>query len=116
VTAYNFKAQFADAVLLGAKRQTIRAPRKRGHAKVGDQIKLFTGMRTKGCRFLKEVRVSSASAIVIDDAGVTLYGRRLALAERERLAENDGFVDFESLVSFFRETHGLPFEGVLITW
>jgi len=35
VVAYNFQARFADAVASGAKRQTIRLPRKNGHVKVG---------------------------------------------------------------------------------
>ena len=50
MVAYNFQKQFADAVERGEKRQTIRAPRRDGrHAKVGDKLQLYTGMRTKQC-------------------------------------------------------------------
>jgi len=49
--ALNFQARFADAVERGDKTQTIRAPRKRPF-KVGDNLYLYTGMRTKWCRKL----------------------------------------------------------------
>ncbi|MGO4286877.1 ASCH domain-containing protein [Bosea sp. TAB14] len=37
----------------GRKRQTIRAPRRR-HARVGEQLQLYTGMRTKACRLIRD--------------------------------------------------------------
>lgn len=52
MVAYNFQAQFADAVHRGFKRQTIRAPRKHGHVQAGAPVQLYTGMRTRGCRKL----------------------------------------------------------------
>lgn len=53
MVAYNFAAQFAEAVETRKKRQTIRAPRKDNrHAKVGDKLQLYTGMRTTNCRKL----------------------------------------------------------------
>lgn len=49
--AYNFQKQFVPMILDGSKPHTIR--RKRKHpTKVGDVLKLFTGMRTKNCTLI----------------------------------------------------------------
>lgn len=69
MTAYSFKAQFVAPIIIGLgldprirfsrfcspriayapKRQTIRANRKNGHAKLGGGVQLFWGLRTKDC-------------------------------------------------------------------
>jgi hypothetical protein len=46
VVAYSFRQQFRPPILAGTKRQTIRADRKR-HARPGEQLQLYTGMRTR---------------------------------------------------------------------
>ncbi|MEJ0016825.1 MAG: ASCH domain-containing protein [Acetobacteraceae bacterium] len=46
MVAYSFKRDFAAPILAGIKRQTIRADRRR-HARPGEVLQLYTGMRTK---------------------------------------------------------------------
>jgi hypothetical protein len=124
--ALNFAKQFADAVEIGEKRQTVRAPRKdgRAHCKRGDTIKLYTGMRTAGCRLLAEATVTCLARIRIEPTCMYLDGRLLLSSIYDRECEQtdsefavaDGFAGFTEMADWFEETHGLPFEGVLIQW
>lgn len=122
MVAYNFKSQFADDVESGKKRQTIRANGKRPHARPGQELQLYTGMRTKGCRKLKDTicletlpvsinRTLSETRITMVIGGVEIVGYQL-----EDMAHKDGFKNSDDLFTFFEETHGLPFEGTLISW
>jgi hypothetical protein len=126
--AFNFKAQFAAAVENGTKCQTIRAPRKdgRAHAKVGDTLYLYTGMRTKSCRLLRRAICARVATIKICDAymmlnGQVIYSKRITESDDLRIIDNefaqdDGFENFLDMADWFRETHGLPFEGTVIYW
>ena len=124
--ALNFKAQFAEDVESGHKRQTVRAHRKDGrpHAKVGDTIKLYTGMRTKACRLLGEATVTSIKPVRIEATQMYLDGKLMlaGLCSRDdpmtdnEFAEADGFDSFMDMADWFRDVHGLPFEGVVIRW
>lgn len=123
MSAYGFKAQFAAAVTAGTKHQTIRALRKSGrHVLPGEAIQLYTGMRTKDCRKLVDPDpvVISVEPISIqqcvDGVQVFLKEERLGPRELTRLAVADGFAGPLEFLTFFRETHGLPFNGVLIKW
>lgn len=124
--ALNFKAQFAENVEYGHKRQTIRAPRKDGrdHCKVGDNLRLYTGMRTKSCRLLGEARVKRIDRIWMDAVCMKLNGQIVhsSLTSRDdpmtdnEFARADGFDGFIEMADWFRDVHGLPFEGVVIYW
>ena len=48
MVAYSFKARFVPLIREGLKTQTIRAQRSR-HARPGELIQLFSGMRTHLC-------------------------------------------------------------------
>ena len=48
MVAYSFKRRFREPILAGSKQQTIRADRKR-HARRGEALQLYTGMRTTQC-------------------------------------------------------------------
>jgi hypothetical protein len=116
VPALNFKAEFADAVESGRKRQTIRRRRKRP-VRPGDTLHLYTGMRSGQCRKLGEAVCASVQGITIYRRGVVvLDGKDLSAGETFELARADGFANTESFIAFFREHYGLPFEGVLIKW
>lgn len=109
--AYNFKAEFAEAVESGKKRQTIRLRRKRP-TKVGDRLYLYSGMRTKRCRKLREATCRCVKPVDIFRGTIRLGGRFLGLAEQVDFVEMDGF---ESEADFFRffEALGLPVVGTL---
>lgn len=124
--ALNFKAQFADDVATGSKRQTVRAPRKDGrpHARIGDTIKLYTGMRTKSCRLLAEADVTWVEPIRIESTCMYRSGRLVPSSIHHRdceqtdneFAEADGFESFMDMAKWFDDVHGLPFEGTVIQW
>lgn len=121
MVAINFKAQFADAVASGEKRQTIR---KRGKQTPcpGNVLQLYTGQRTRSCRLLKEVICWSVQdlQITIDEVDgivrITLDGEQLPFTEGGAIALADGFDSLASMRDFFKDLYGLPFEGVLIRW
>jgi hypothetical protein len=130
--AYNFQTRFASAVADGRKTQTIRALRKDGRVpKVGQNAYLYTGMRSSACRKLGEGRIIEAKSILIDEDGAFISGvdipicttlandgeyKVLTEGKRDVFAQADGFTDWQEMVGWFRDTHGLPFEGHLIMW
>lgn len=125
--ALNFQKQFVEAIEFGDKRQTIRAPRRDGrpHAKVGDTLRLYTGMRTKACRLIGEATVTRVAPVRIEPTGMFLSGQRLFATIRSRddptptdneFAEADGFEGFTEMATWFASAHGLPFEGNVIQW
>jgi hypothetical protein len=111
--AYNFKTQFAPLVKSGAKRCTIRQPRKRP-TKAGDMLSLYTGMRQKGCTLLLRAKCVRVAAIEIHATALILpVGSALTI---ESLAQRDGFPSPLEFLDFFRNQYGLPFKGELIEW
>ena len=131
MVAYSFKPSFASLILTGEKRQTIREPRGgRGrHARVGDGLQLYTGMRTRACRKLGDATCAEVREVVLDfaqdrvvlddaielETGVELCG----------FAALDGFGDPPSQLSswgymrrWWGHTHSGQdvFRGVLIGW
>ncbi len=116
----NFRKRFAGVVESGEKRQTIRATRSDGkpHAVVGDRLYLYTGMRTKGCRNLGEAICSRTSQVAINEEhAIIVDGTLLRNAgEEDAFARRDGFATAEEMINWFRQVHGLPFEGSLIAW
>lgn len=117
--ALNFRARWADKVESGEKRQTIRAERKdhRAPAWPGAHLFLYTGMRTKSCRKLREATCEEASRLVITESGAVFNeDRRIVGGALERLASDDGFESANEFIEWFQKTHGFPFKGWLIRW
>jgi uncharacterized protein YqfB (UPF0267 family) len=85
VVAYSFQQRFAPPILSGTKQQTIRADRKR-HARPGEEMQLYTGMRTKQCELICRTTCISVVPITIEMLG-------------------EGSVRFEDWV--FRPLHGI---------
>lgn len=50
MVAYNFQSRFAGPIKRGEKSHTIRKNGKRRHARPGEPLQLYTGMRTKSCK------------------------------------------------------------------
>lgn len=133
MVAYSFQKQFAEAILEGRKLQTIRGERKR-HARPGEEMQLYVGMRTRHCRLLARRMCISVHTITIsfagrdcDDGVVVTYGASargidnalLKLPDgKDALARRDGFSSWSQLKAFWRIHHpGIDrFEGVLISW
>lgn len=121
--AYNFMQQFALLVEMGQKRQTIRAQGKRRHACPGECLQLYTGQRTKACRKLVKPDPVCSSVQRVDlvwgcsgsqrDIQIYVDG---TCVDSDIFATADGFENVDQFKDFFLNTHGIPFEGVLIKW
>lgn len=139
MVAYSFKGQFRAPIKAKTKRQTIRAVGKRRHAKPGDELQLYVGMRTPRCELVKRTICKSAADIRIVFDGEFYLGTRrgvMAVAENcdavfiaggvehttrralNAFARRDGFRDWNELREFWRHNHpGInDFKGVLIQW
>lgn len=118
----NFKRDFADAVANGSKRQTIRPHRKDGkRIQPGDQLKLYTGLRTSSTRLLRQASCDCVLAIRIGLANggdVVIDGTKLDAQQRTEFAQADGFTDWPSMRTWFRDQYGGTdeFEGFLVRW
>lgn len=123
MVAYSFQKQFAAPILAGTKRQTIRPDRKR-HARRGETLQLYTGMRTKYCRLVGVARCLYASPITIDfEAPLVSYLFGLGTTTvfpsgLDGFARGDGFADWQEMRAFWVKHHPAVsvFSGVLIHW
>lgn len=114
--ALNFKAQFAALVESGEKTQTIRQVWKRP-IQVGDTLYLYTGMRTKQCRKLKEVTCKAVSRVWISkQSGIVINSEKLNGPDVSEFAKKDGFQSLGAFIFFFSKHYPMPFHGVLIEW
>lgn len=105
------------------KRQTIRAVGKRRHAREGDALQLYWGMRNPRCFLIGRatctgvlpiiIWVPPTGALVVERAHKLLMAKDLAL-----FSQLDGFADPDDMAAFWRKEHeGIEkFEGFLITW
>ena len=123
VVAYNFVKQFADRVEDGSKKHTIRNFGLRRHAREGDGLQLYYGMRTKVCRKLKDEKCSASVEIqiMISTGGcfswVKVDGRFLQTDQLDAFAAEDGFESLSQMELFFNELSGPGlFKGKLIVW
>lgn len=118
-----FQPRFAPLVKSGAKRQTIRLPRKRP-IRVGDRLSLreWTGRPYMSPQriLVDDVPCTRISQIHIGVGEhrdeVMLGGQALDVILREKIAVSDGFDSWLAMRGWFSEQHGLPFTGVLIGW
>lgn len=133
MVAYSFKAMFVDPIRLGLKpgpykpgmkRHTIRDNGKRRHARQGETLQLYRGMRSKSCFKIGDARCSEAYPITIKflagDNSVHSPGIG-TIATREGLdafARTDGFESWERLREFWALNHpGVTiFKGTIIRW
>lgn len=116
MVAYSFKAQFAQPILDGTKGGTIRADRKR-HARPGEELQLYTAMRTRQCRLIARKECLAVAPLVLDFLRSTIVVGHLSIYDRKRLdefARFDGFPDFGSMRRFWNGD--ARFDGWHIRW
>jgi hypothetical protein len=109
----NFQARFAEAVESGEKHQTICRVRK-VPIKPGDTLRLYTGLRTKAVKHLKDVVCKEVHSVILDRYFLAVDGQ--VSCERVALAHADGFGCFNEMLDWFEQQYGLPFSGVLLRW
>lgn len=115
MSAYNFKARYVPHIRSGRKRHTIRAEGKRRHARPGERVQLYTGMRTKQCaKIMPDPLCTKVEDIELYEWTVRVAGQILFADECEVLAYADGFENFAEMMEFFGPR--LPFKGKLIHW
>lgn len=137
MVAYSFKKRFVEPILRGLlvvdrwgddarwvpKRQTIRADRRR-HARPGEEVQLYTGMRTKQCRLIGRARCTSVAGIRIHvSRGIISIDDYPAIrdGDLDAFAQADGFVSWEEMKDFWWANHPKSlllggFKGVIIKW
>lgn len=116
----NFQKQFADDVLAGRKRQTIRKERKDGRRpEIGDCVALYTGLRTNSSRHLLDADCVAVLGVTLDAraGSITVGEERLDAAALEAFAQMDGFADAAAMFAWFLQTHGeAMFHGFCVRW
>ena len=129
MVAYSFQPEFVDPIRAGTKCQTIRADRKR-HARAGEQLQLYRGMRTRGCFLIGRAVCLSAQPIriMISDEEALRHFHTIELPMQDKrirwrsdlddFAVQDGFSHWPAMQKFWREHHPevTTFFGVLIRW
>lgn len=129
----SFKKRFAGKVRNGSKRQTIRAFRKYPITP-GETLYLYTALRTKYSKKLREVKCKSVEPITIflnsgtitigyHDTGYQIFN---TTQELNTFAQSDGFKNWEDMKAFWIAEHGVKkgnrkvifkmFQGILIKW
>jgi len=143
MVAYSFQKRFAGPILAGTKGGTIRAERKLprkvwtaptsayrralvgGHALPGEEIQLYTGMRTKHCalitrktcREVEPIALNFEAEVIAFDGREDLYDQQ---PELDFFAQFDGFAGWDEMREFWakwRRTTGLlVFDGWHVRW
>jgi hypothetical protein len=113
---YGFKKKFALLVENGYKPHTIRDDRKTRHARPGEALQLYAGLRTKQCRKLIDpdpicwavlpIKINSELKMLFID------GMLIRNSELAELIRRDGFDDSREFWEFFQE----PKPRSLICW
>lgn len=145
--AYSFKKRFVTPIRIGLglpvrhedadseaatillpKRHTIRAVGQRRHARPGETVQLYCGMRTKQCFKIGEGRCTQVRPISIqvmanEITKIEIEGARLFGTLLQEFARADGFADAQDMRLFWIREHGkrkrtpvINFEGLLIEW
>lgn len=123
MVAYSFQSRFRPKIEARLKRHTLRNDRKR-HARVGEALQLYTGMRTRQCKKIGDATCTAVLRIRLD-----FEYRRVEFLESghaittpddtDAFAVGDGFDDWKDMRAFWAEQHPeitKAWEGVMIQW
>jgi hypothetical protein len=130
MVAYSFAPQFIDAIRSGTKCQTIRPIGKRRHARTGEPVQLYTGMRTATCSKIFETDpiCTGCHKIAIEIVQAKPTAQNIAheiteilidgqAVDESDIAWADGFDDVDEMAQWFGNQYGVgTFVGVMITW
>lgn len=128
-----FKERFYEKIRNGSKRQTIRKPRKYPIVP-GETLYLYTGLRTKHskkirqviCKSVCEISISFNNDRIILHIKFLLGPINICVKDLDLFAKQDGFKDWADMKAFWLAEHGIKkgkrkviltvFKGWLITW
>src|SRR6476660_5404138 len=116
----NFSREdFVKAVANGSKHFTIRQLRKKP-VKKGETLQLYTGLRTKQARKLREAVCTNVGDIKIENKRkeflFLLENKPLSLEEVQDISNKVGFDSVEDWIEYFKNKYKFPFKGQLIEW
>jgi hypothetical protein len=116
----NFSREdFIDAVANGSKHFTIRQLRKKP-IKKGEALQLYTGLRTKYARKLRDAVCKNTWAIKIENKKneflFWLNDKQLRLRQLKDISDKIGFDSVDQWIEYFKEKYKFPFKGQLIEW
>lgn len=132
MVAYSFHRRFVDMIRARDKTHTLRNPRRR-HARVGEALQLYTGMRSKSCELIARATCDRFQGIYLKfseyqafhfhdvmetDAGVwRRVGELRAISDPDAFARSDGFNDIDDMGRWWFEVHCVTsWSGLLIGW
>ena len=123
MVAYNFKSAFHGAIIAGF---TVRHAGGKRHARPGESVQIYTGLRTKDARKLIPDPVCVGLDVItiqVDRLAkhfvgqIEINGMPLSADQAHAFALADGFSGLEQFGRFWLATHGAGrFEGVVIRW
>lgn len=127
--AINFKQQFVDKIKSGEKTCTIR-PERKNRIVAGQELYLYSGIRTKDYEIIKNVICKKITYISIYTDGLNInndtFTQRpdfgfVSHSKKDfkllnKFARLDGFKSWDELINFFEKQYGLPFHGVFINF
>lgn len=139
MVAYSFKQRFITPIELGLgilaegsvegafpQTHTIRGFGKRRHARPGEIVQLYYGMRTRQCRLIGKARCIETPRIGIfpENGMIDIDSLKSPIPRMcktaiylDQFARSDGFDDWADMRKFWIDEHGPnKFEGVLIKW
>lgn len=131
MVAYSFNPRFVEPIRQGFKTQTIRAHGRRRHARPGELLQLYSGMRTAHCqRILPDVPCLELMEVEIQfRAGeiTRIVTDGVPVCDLDAFAIRDGFADAVDMWAFWHDHHPqaveaatggimVAFRGVLIEW
>jgi hypothetical protein len=116
----NFSREdFIDAVADGSKHFTIRQLRK-NPIKKEEPLQLYTGLRTKQARKLRDTICKNVWDIKIENKKneflFWLDNEHLSSKEVKDISKKIGFESVEKWLDYFKEKYKFPFKGQLIEW
>ena len=116
MVAYSFQARFAEPILSGVKGGTIRSDRRR-HTRPGEEMQLYTGMRTKHCRLIARKQCLAVVPIELNFSASQVLRNGEVFWDPgilDALARFDGFADFGEMTVFWG--YRPRFEGWHVCW
>lgn len=125
MVAYSFQKEFVSPSLAGTKIGTIRGLRMRPsrHARPGEQLQHYTGMRTKYCAPFGRSTCQSTRLILlaIREGSVHYPASTETISDEAKLnifAIGDGFANWDKLCEFWHRMHpdAAMFQGAHIIW
>ena len=123
MVAYSFQKRFGPPIKAHTKTGTIRGDRKR-HARPGEMLQLYTGMRTKHCEKIIDDPVCTAVLPLVIERnrfGVIKAIEQAGtwITDLDAFAQADGFVSIKDMEGFWKQNHGVQyplFSGFHILW